>query len=75
MKDNDIIVNSQRFIENFVESGNALLLNFGYFKQGLGIDATFRRLENMNFFSERDAAGNVFNENIVKYNMMFNYFS
>ncbi|MEM6687398.1 MAG: DUF6029 family protein [Bacteroidota bacterium] len=66
-KDNDIIVNSQRFIEDFVERGSALLVNFGYFKQGLGIDATFRRLENMNFFSEREAAGNVFNENIVNY--------
>ena len=67
VKDKDIIVNSQRFIENFVENGSALLLNFGYFEQGLGIDATFRRLENMNFFSEREAAGNVFNENIVNY--------
>ncbi|WP_430409896.1 DUF6029 family protein [Kordia sp.] len=66
-KGKDIIVNSQRYIENFVEPGNALLVNVGYSQKGLGIDATFRRLENMNFFSEREAAGNVFNENIMNY--------
>lgn len=66
-KGKDIIVNSQRYIENFVEKGNALLVNFGYSQKGLGIDATFRRLENMNFFSEREASGNVFNENILNY--------
>ncbi|WP_046757137.1 DUF6029 family protein [Kordia jejudonensis] len=66
-KGKDAIVNSQRFIENFVEKGSALLVNFGYSQKGFGIDATVRRLENMNFFSEREAAGNVFNENIVNY--------
>ncbi|WP_433991520.1 DUF6029 family protein [Kordia algicida OT-1] len=66
-KSEDAIVNSQRYIENFVESGSALLVNLGYFRDGLGIDATFRRLENMNFFSEREASGNVFNESIVNY--------
>jgi hypothetical protein len=66
-KGKDIIVNSERFIENFVEKGSALLVNLGYSQKGLGIDATFRRLENMNFFSDRDAAGNVFNQNIVNY--------
>lgn len=38
---------------DFVESGNAVLFNFGYSKQGLGIDATLRRTENMLFLSER----------------------
>ena len=66
-KSEDAIVNSQRFIENFSEPGSALLVNFGYSQKGLGIDATFRRLENMNFFSEREASGNVFNENIMNY--------
>lgn len=66
-KGEDIIVNAQRPIENFVESGNALLVNFGYSKKGFGVDATFRRLENMNFFSEREAGGNPFNESIMNY--------
>jgi hypothetical protein len=38
---------------DFVRSGSALLFNFGYSKQGLGIDATFRRTENMLFLAER----------------------
>ena len=38
---------------DFIKSGNAFLLNFGYSKQGLGIDATLRRTENMLFLSER----------------------
>lgn len=36
-----------------VKTGNAFLLNMGYTKKGLGVDATFRRLENMAFYSER----------------------
>ena len=38
---------------DFIRSGNAVLLNVGYSKQGLGIDATLRRTENMLFLSER----------------------
>ena len=38
---------------DFIESGNAVLFNCGYSKQGLGIDATLRRTENMLFLSER----------------------
>lgn len=66
-KSKDAVVNTQRYIENFVEPGNGLLLNFGYSQKGLGIDVTLRRLENMSFFSEREASGNVFNENIMNY--------
>jgi hypothetical protein len=36
-----------------VKTGNAFLLNMGYTKKGLGIDATFRRMQNMAFFSQR----------------------
>lgn len=38
---------------NFVKPGNAFLLNLGYSEKGLGIDATFRRMENMVFLSDR----------------------
>lgn len=44
---------SNQVKNDFVRSGNALLFNLGYSKQGLGIDATFRRTENMLFLSER----------------------
>ena len=36
-----------------VKIGNAFLVNMGYTKKGLGIDATFRRMQNMAFFSQR----------------------
>lgn len=38
----------------FIKPGNALLVNFGYSKKGLGIDATLRRMENMSFLSDRE---------------------
>ncbi|MGB0879614.1 MAG: DUF6029 family protein [Polaribacter sp.] len=62
-KDAIIIANQTRN----AKSGNAFLVNFGYAKKGLGIDVTFRRMENMNFYSEREARGNIFNESIVNY--------
>ena len=47
--------------------GNALLFNTGFSKKGFGLDATFRRIENMNFYSDREAEGNIYNEQIVNY--------
>ena len=53
-KSEDAILDVQKRISNaFVKSGSAVLLNMGYSAQGLGIDATFRRMENMGFFTER----------------------
>ena len=67
-KSNDAIVEVQNQIENeFIKPGSALLMNMGYSKKGFGIDATFRRLENMGFFSERDAKGNAFNDRIMNF--------
>lgn len=44
--------------------GNALLLTTGYSKKGFGISNTFRRIDNMAFFSERNYANpndNIYN--------------
>jgi len=41
-------------IEGNYFKGNALLFNIGYTKKGIGASATFRRLENMAFYSERE---------------------
>jgi hypothetical protein len=62
-KDAVIIANQ---IKN-AKKGAAFLANFGYAKKGLGINATFRRMENMNLYSEREANGNIYNENVVNY--------
>jgi len=54
-KDEDGVLNARNKLSNeFVKPGNAVLVNMGYSKEGLGIDATFRRTENFKFLSERE---------------------
>jgi len=53
-KQKDVLLNALNTLNyNFIKPGSALLLNFGYTKEGLGIDLTLRRMENMGFLSER----------------------
>lgn len=66
-KSKDPIIVFGSVSETFIKNGNAILLNSGFFKNGLGIDLTFRRLENMSLFSEKEAYGNPYNESIVNY--------
>ena len=67
-KSKDAIIEVRNQIENdFIKPGTALLLNLGYSKKGFGIDGTFRRLENMDFFSERLAKGNAYNDRILNF--------
>ncbi|MFA7615629.1 MAG: DUF6029 family protein [Moheibacter sp.] len=50
--------------------GNGFLFNLGYSAKGFGINTTFRRLENMGLYAQRDMsepAANVYNEAIVNY--------
>ena len=50
--------------------GNAVLINTGYTTKGFGISATFRRLENMAMYAQRDLSEtgmNVYNEGIINY--------
>ncbi len=50
-----VLVGTQNVLSNdFVKPGNAVLLNFGFSKEGLGVDATLRRTENMKILSERE---------------------
>ncbi|MFK7048955.1 hypothetical protein FLACOL_01310 [Flavobacterium columnare] len=66
-KSPDAIVEFGEIEEDFIKSGSALLINTGFSKKGFGIDATFRRLENMSFFSERKAKGNSYNDKIINF--------
>jgi hypothetical protein len=67
-KSKDAVVQVTEQIDNrLIKPGSALLLNLGYSKKGFGIDGSFRRLENMSFFSERDAKGNSFNDRIMNF--------
>ena len=67
-KSKDAVVQAPGQIDNrLIKPGSALLVNLGYSKKGFGVDASFRRLENMSFFSERDAKGNTFNDRIMNF--------
>lgn len=52
---NNFIPNIVSFSEKALFNGNAITWNIGYSQKGFGIGSTFRRLENMRFFSERSA--------------------
>lgn len=66
-KSKDALVEFGNVIDSRVFDGNAILLNIGYFKSGLGIDASFRRLENMLFYTDREKYNNIYNESIINY--------
>lgn len=67
-KTKDAVVQTPGIIDNnLIKPGSALLLNLGYSKKGFGVDASFRRMENMAFFSERAAKGNTFNDKIMNF--------
>jgi hypothetical protein len=66
-KEADAYVNNGLVENNNYQEGRAILVNTGYATKGLGINATFRALENMAFYSDRDAAGNAFLLNTVNY--------
>ena len=67
-KAEDAVVQINNQVNNrLVKPGSSFLINTGYSKKGFGVDATFRRLENMSFFSERGAKGNEFNDKIMNF--------
>ena len=51
---NNITPNQVSFSEAALFDGNAITWNIGYSRKGFGIGSTFRRLENMRFYSERN---------------------
>ncbi|MEZ4854585.1 DUF6029 family protein [Flavobacterium sp.] len=53
-KEAEPIVNGNNIDYDFIKKGNALLINLGYSKKGLGIDASLRRVENMLFLADRE---------------------
>lgn len=66
-KDPDVIVNEGLISSPQHFDGTALQVNLGYAQKGLGINSTFRRLENFSFYADRYAEGNIYNEQIVNY--------
>lgn len=66
-KEKDIIANEGIITSPKLYDGTALQVNLGYAQKGLGINYTFRRLENFSFYSDRLAEGNVYNQQIMNY--------
>ena len=66
-KAKDGVVKFNTVSETFVKNGNAHLINIGLIKDGLGLDFTFRRLENMGFYSERVEFGSPYFETTLNY--------
>ena len=66
-KEKDALVEFSFVNTEKLSKGNALLFNTGYSQKGFGINATFRRLENMSYYSNRESEGNIFNEQLVNY--------
>ncbi|MDB9755967.1 DUF6029 family protein, partial [Winogradskyella sp.] len=67
IKDPDAVANEGIIASNKLYDGTALQVNAGYAQKGLGINATFRRLENFSFFADRLAEGNIFNQQVINY--------
>ncbi|QAA82865.1 hypothetical protein EI546_14565 [Aequorivita sp. H23M31] len=66
-KDPDVLINEGNITSPQLFDGTALQVNLGYAQKGLGINTTFRRLENFTFYSDRYAEGNQYNEELVNY--------
>jgi hypothetical protein len=66
-KDSDAIANEGQLVSNKLYDGTALQVNMGYAKKGIGVNTTFRRLENFSFYSDRLAEGNVYNQQVINY--------
>lgn len=66
-KSKDGIVQFGNVSETFVKPGSAHSLNFGIYKSGFGFDMTFRRLENMSYFSDRFETNGDYLETSINY--------
>ena len=66
-KESDARATNNVLLDQVLFDGNAWLLNLGYAKKGIGFNATFRRLENIQMYSERLLEGNLYNSGIVNF--------
>ena len=67
IKDPDAIANEGQLSSNKLYDGTSMQVDLGYAKKGIGVNATFRRLENFVFYSDRLAEGNVYNQQLINY--------
>ncbi len=67
IKDPDVIANEGQLASNKLYDGTAMQVDLGYAKKGIGVNATFRRLENFVFYSDRLAEGNIYNQQLINF--------
>ena len=67
IKDPDVIANEGQISSNKLYDGTAMQVDLGYARKGLGVNATFRRLENFAFYADRLAEGNIYNQELISY--------
>ena len=67
IKDPDVIANEGQISSNKLYDGTSMQVDLGYSRKGLGINGTFRRLENFAFYSDRLAEGNIYNQMLINY--------
>ena len=66
-KGKDVIANEGEILSERMYDGTALQIDFGYSKKGLGINTSMRRLENFNFYSDKLAEGNIYNQKTLSF--------
>jgi hypothetical protein len=66
-KGKDVLVNEEQIVSAKKYDGTAMQIDFGYSRKGLGINSSFRRLENFNFYSDRLSEGNIYNQQTISF--------
>ncbi len=66
-KESDARAANNVLLDQVLFDGNAWLLNLGYAQKGIGYNATFRRLENIQMYSEILLEGNLYNSGIINF--------
>lgn len=66
-KNSDVLANENIILSQRKYDGTAMQLDVGYSRKGLGINTSFRRLENFNFYSDKLAEGNIYNQQTISF--------
>ena len=66
-KNSDVLANENIILSQRKYDGTALQLDVGYSRKGLGINTSLRRLENYNFYSDKLAEGNIYNQQTISF--------
>ena len=66
-KNSDVLANENIILSQRKYDGTAMQLDVGYSRKGLGLNTSLRRLENFNFYSDKLAEGNIYNQQTISF--------